>query len=103
MSCERNVWSRSALGGGGVDDGLDGADRIGGESGVGGVATDQVFAWGDVDADDLVGRDVGVDPLNLGTEVSKDGAGGLRGCYELIGGEISDVGHVALRMRNFGT
>ena len=56
---------------------------------------DEVFAGGDVDADDLVGRDVGVDPLDLRTELSEDGAGVLGGGYELVRGEVADVGHVA--------
>ena len=59
------------------------------------MTADQVFAGGDVDADDLVRRDVGVDPLDLGAEVSEDAAGVLRGGYELVGGEVADVGHVA--------
>ena len=89
------LFSGLAFGGGGVDDGFDGGDGVGGEAGVGGVLADEVFAGGDVDADDLVGRDVGVDPLDLGTELSEDGTGVLGGGYELVGGEVADVGHVA--------
>lgn len=59
------------------------------------MLADEVFAGGDVDADDLVGRDVGVDPLDLGAELSEDGTGVLGGSYELVGGEVADVGHVA--------
>jgi hypothetical protein len=85
----------SAFGGGGVDDGFDGGDGVGGEACVCGVFADEVFAGCDVDADDLVRGDVGVDPLDLGTEVSEDRAGVLGGGYELVRGEVADVGHVA--------
>jgi len=89
------LFSGLAFGGGGVDDGFDGGDGVGGEAGVGGVFADEVFAGGDVDADDLVSRDVGVNPLDFGAELAEDGAGVLGGCYELVGGEVADVGHVA--------
>ena len=86
---------RSALRCRGVDDGLDGRDDIGGKSSVGGVTADDVFVWGDVDAVDLVGRDIGVDPLDLRTDVPDDGAGVLGGGYKLGGGEIADIRDVA--------
>ncbi len=59
------------------------------------MAADDVFAGGDVDAVDLVGGDVGVDPLDVGADVADDGAGVPGGGYELVGREIADAGHVA--------
>jgi hypothetical protein len=59
------------------------------------VAADEVFVGGNVDADDLVGGDVGVDPLDLGAKVAEDGAGGLGCGYQLVGSEVAYVGHIA--------
>jgi len=92
---------RSALRCRGVDDGLDGRDDIGGKSSVGGVTADDVFVWGDVDAVDLVGRDIGVDPLDLRTDVPDDGAGVLGGGYKL-GGVRSPTFGMLRSMRNLG-
>jgi hypothetical protein len=85
----------SGLGCGGVDDGFDGGDGVGGEAGFGCVAADQLFAGRDVDAEEFVGGDVGLDPLDLGAEVPEHGAGGLRGGGELLRGEFAKVGDVA--------
>ena len=86
----------SGFGGGGVDDGLDDADGVGGEATLGSVAADYLFVGGDVDAVELVLGDIGVEPLDVGADMANDGAGLLGGCCELSWGEISEVGHVAL-------
>jgi hypothetical protein len=52
---------RSGLGGGWVDDGFDGGDDVGGEAGLGRVARDRR----DVDAEEFIGGDIGLDPLDL--------------------------------------
>jgi len=88
-------WWPSGLGCDGVDDGLDGCDDVGGEPGFGRVAPDEVFAGRDVDAEDLVAGDVGVDPLDLGTKLSENGAGGLGCGGKLFGSEFAGIGDVA--------
>jgi hypothetical protein len=95
------LWS--GLGCGGVDDGFDRGDGVGGEAGVGRMATDQLFAGGDVDAEEFVGGDVGLDPLDLGAEVSENGAGGLGCGGELLRGEVAYVGDIAFdeKFRHF--
>ncbi len=92
-----------ALGGGGVDDGFDGSDGVGGEAGFGRVAPDQLFAGRDVDAEEFIGGDVGLNPLDLGAEVSEHGAGGLGRGGELLRGEFASVGDVAFdeKFRHF--
>ena len=93
----------SGLGGGGVDDGFDGSDGVGGEAGFGRVAPDQLFAGRDVDAEEFIGGDVGLNPLDLGAEVSEHGAGGLGRGGELLRGEFASVGDVAFdeKFRHF--
>jgi len=67
------------------------------------VAPDQLFAGRDVDAEEFVGGDVGLDPLDLGAEVSEHGAGGLGRGGELLRGEVAYVGDVAFdeKFRHF--
>jgi hypothetical protein len=86
-----------------VDDGFNGSNGVGGETGVGGVAPNQLFAGRDVDAEEFVGGDVGLDPLDLGAEVSEHGAGGLGRGGELLGREVAYVGDVAFdeKFRHF--
>ena len=86
----------SGFGGGGVDDGFDGCNNVGGESAFGGVFADEVFVGGDVDAVDLVGCDIGMDPLNLWAQLSEDTTGGLGDGSELLGGKLAGFGNVAL-------
>jgi|HubBroStandDraft_6_1064221.scaffolds.fasta_scaffold84844_2 hypothetical protein len=94
---------RSGVGCRWVDDGSDGSDGVGGESAFGRVAPDQLFARCDVDAEEFVGSDVGLDPLDLGAELSESGARGLRRGGELLGGELANVGDVAFdeKFRHF--
>jgi hypothetical protein len=67
------------------------------------MAANQFFAGRDVDAEEFVGSDVGLDPLDLGAELSKYGAGGLRGGGELLLCELASVGDVAFdeKFRHF--
>ena len=76
---------------------------MGGEAAVGRVAPDQLFAGRDVDAEEFVGGDVGLDPLDLRAEVSEHGAGGLRRGGKLLRGEFANVGDVAFdeKFRHF--
>ena len=96
-------WLRSGLGCRWVDDGFDGSDGVGGEAGFGRMAPDQFFTGRDVDAEEFVGGDVGLDPLDLGAEVSEHGAGGLRRGDELLRGEFANVRDVAFdeKFRHF--
>ena len=69
---------RLGFGRGGVDDGCDRCDDVGGEAALCGVFADVVLAGGDVDAVDFVRRDEGLDPLNLRPHDAEDVAGFLR-------------------------
>ena len=86
-----------------VDDGFDGGDGVGGESGLARMATDQLFAGRDVDAEEFIGGNVGLDPLDFRAEFSERGAGGLRRGGELLRGEFAGVGDVAFdeKFRHF--
>jgi hypothetical protein len=46
-----------------------------------------------------------VNPLDLGTDISKSGAGSLRRGHELLVGELAKAGHVALneKFRHFSS
>jgi hypothetical protein len=85
---------RSGVGGGGVDDGLSG-DDVGREAGFISMAPDQVFTGRDVDAEELICGYLGLDPLDLGADVSESGAGLLRGRSELLRGEFARAWDVA--------
>ena len=67
------------------------------------MAPDQLFAGRDVDAEEFVGGDVRLDPLDLGAELSEHGAGGLRRGDELLRSEFAGVRDVAFdeKFRHF--
>jgi hypothetical protein len=90
-----------ALGFRGVDDGFNGGDDVGGEAGLGRVAPDQLLAGRDVDAEEFIGGDVGLDPLDLRADVSEHGAGGLRRAASCSGVNLPRSGMLR-SMRNFG-
>jgi hypothetical protein len=60
------------------------------------VAPDQLFGGRDVDAEEFVGGDVGLDPLDLGAEISEHGA-----AVSCSGVRLPTSGMLR-SMRNFG-
>ena len=67
------------------------------------MAPDQLFTGRDVDAEEFVGGDVGLNPLDLGTEVSEHGTGGLGRGGELFRCEFASVGDISFdeKFRHF--
>jgi hypothetical protein len=92
---------RLALGCGRVDDGLDRSDGVGGEAGVGRVVPDQLFAGRDVDAEEFVGGDVGLDPLDLGPRFLSTEQEVCDAALSCSGVRLPTSG-VLRSMRNFG-
>jgi len=74
---------------------LDEGDDVGGKAAFEGVAADDLFVGGDVDAVDLVGGDEGGEPLYFGVEAAEGAAGAFGDSDELFAREVAGVGDVA--------
>src|SRR6516165_7266810 len=90
-------WQKSRYLGrtGARDDGFNFADAISGEAALHCMFADGCFIGCDVDAVNLVGGDVAVHPLDLGTQVAEDATGLLRDCVKFFGLEVARSGDVA--------
>ena len=67
------------------------------------MAPDQLFAGRDVDAEEFICGDVGLDPLDFGADAPESAAGLLRRCGELLRGEFAGVGDITFdeKFRHF--
>src|SRR5438477_3273484 len=92
------VWVslRSGFRRGRVDGFANLRDTVCREPSLPGMFADQFLVRGDVDAVDLVIRNVAVQPLDLGTELAQHAAGSLRDGGELVGRHFTRVRNFAL-------
>lgn len=86
---------RSGLGRGRIDHLSDLGNAVGREAALFGVFTHQLRVGRDVDAIDLVVRDVALDPVDLRAELLQDAARFLGDGLQLCGREFSDAGNFA--------
>src|SRR5271155_1740904 len=61
-----------------------------------GVLFDDVLVLREIDAERLVGRDIALDPLNIGAELAQDAVRFRRGALQLLAFEAAGAGNVAL-------
>jgi len=79
-----------------IDPGVHARDRVGRKPGFLGVLADQVFARRPIDAENLVGRDVALDPLNVRSKLAQRAARGLGCALQFCAVEAANAGHVSL-------
>lgn len=67
------------------------------------MAPYQLFVGRDVDAEEFIGGDVGLDPLDLGADTLESAAGLLRRCGELLRREVAKARDIAFdeKFRHF--
>src|SRR5215207_5654863 len=79
-----------------VDHAPDLGDAVGGEAAALRVLADGRLVRGDVDAVDLVARDVALDPLNLRPHLLQHAARLLRDGLQLLARQVARAGYFAL-------